>query len=68
MKKSIFKSPEMTDGKVGDYATRMSKYPKRNDEFLHLNVFTFKVGVGTMGIGGKEMTEFSTVPKYRKGQ
>merc|ERR1712228_1045091 len=27
-----------------------------------------KVGVGTMGIGGKEMTEFSTVPKYRKGQ
>merc|ERR1712037_801731 len=41
VKKSIFKSPEEADGKVG---------------------------VGTMGIGGKEMTEFSTVPKYRKGQ
>jgi len=41
VKKSIFKSPEEADGKVG---------------------------VGTMGIGGKEMTEFNMVPKYRKGQ
>lgn len=41
VKKSIFKTPEAVEGKVG---------------------------VGTMGIGGKEMTEFSDVPKYRKGQ
>merc|ERR1711953_1102937 len=27
-----------------------------------------KVGVGTMGIGGKEMTEYKEGPKYRKGQ
>merc|ERR1712192_98055 len=41
VKKSIFKTPETADGKVG---------------------------VGTCGIGGKEMTEFNMVPKYRKGQ
>ena len=33
-----------------------------------MQFFHIQVGVGTMGIGGKEMTEFSTVPKYRKGQ
>merc|ERR1712106_90320 len=41
VKKSIFKTPETTEGKVG---------------------------VGTCGISGKEMTEFSSGPKYVNGQ
>ena len=65
VKKSIFKSPEMADGKVGDIITRMLKIQTQG---WIASFFTSQVGVGTMGIGGKEMTEFSTVPKYRKGQ
>merc|ERR1712106_1238891 len=41
VKKSIFKTPETTEGKVG---------------------------VGTCGISGKEMSEFSSGPKYVNGQ
>eukprot|EP00090_Calanus_glacialis_P041824 TRINITY_DN74366_c0_g1_i1.p1 TRINITY_DN74366_c0_g1~~TRINITY_DN74366_c0_g1_i1.p1 ORF type:complete len:245 (-),score=94.37 TRINITY_DN74366_c0_g1_i1:82-816(-) len=41
VKKSIFKTPETADGKVG---------------------------VGTCGISGQKMTDFSSAAKYRKGQ
>jgi len=41
VKKSIFKTPETSEGRVG---------------------------VGTCGIGGKDMTEFSSGPKYVNGQ
>ena len=78
VKKSIFKTPEEAAGKVrnhslNDRANLLSSLWElfsHNCDFYHYFVtyMYFQVGVGTMGIGGKEMTEFSTVPKYRKGQ
>ena len=58
VKKSIFKTPEQAAGKASSYKST----------FLLAHYFLFQVGVGTMGIGGKEMTEYKEGPKYRKGQ
>ena len=58
MKKSIFKTPEQAAGKASS----------SKSTFFLFTISLFQVGVGTMGIGGKEMTEYKEGPKYRKGQ